>query len=528
MQRHVPVILALFVSVILGIVGFRLARPWLSERKLRSTSDASSTEEVRIAGDNYLGYFFINSPFMRRQAPRAGLRINWTDDGGNSEERLRLFADGKYDIIVLPVNSYLEHGVGKDSRGRDFKWPGVSPIAISESRDADGIVAFTDRVKVGKVNDLNDPSLRIAYVPGSPSEFLLDLTITGFGLDRLAADSTWRVPVESPEKLLEMAKAGGADVFVTWEPVLSEILKIPGTEQVWGSGKFRGYIIDHFVVRRDFLADHEDQVLKFFSTYFRVMGMYANNRSQLLEDMSKSLNVDEKTVEGMLGKLEWYDLRENAELMFGITPEGSTAPSAEGLINSIIECTNVLASVGKLSGEALTGVQADPYLLTNRSILEQLLKSTPASVVAGASSEGEAVEFESMDDAAWASLREVGTMRVEPIIFQMGNDALDFAGKLALDKIGPMLTNNYPTYRVVVRGHTGKGSNEQANIDRSLRRGQTVAKYLETVHAIDSDRMRAEGLGSSQPPKQKPGEGRRAYELRLARVEFVLVEPNPF
>jgi outer membrane protein OmpA-like peptidoglycan-associated protein len=53
-----------------------------------------------------------------------------------------------------------------------------------------------------------------------------------------------------------------------------------------------------------------------------------------------------------------------------------------------------------------------------------------------------------------------------------------------------------------------------------------VAQYLVAVHAIDADRLHAEGLGASQAPARKPGESERAYQYRLPRVEFVLLEEN--
>jgi flagellar motor protein MotB len=53
-----------------------------------------------------------------------------------------------------------------------------------------------------------------------------------------------------------------------------------------------------------------------------------------------------------------------------------------------------------------------------------------------------------------------------------------------------------------------------------------VVRYLIAVHAIEPDRLHAEGLGASQPLTRKPGESERAYRYRLPRVEFVLLEEN--
>jgi outer membrane protein OmpA-like peptidoglycan-associated protein len=86
-----------------------------------------------------------------------------------------------------------------------------------------------------------------------------------------------------------------------------------------------------------------------------------------------------------------------------------------------------------------------------------------------------------------------------------------------------MLVNNYPSYRVAVRGHTGPGDAE-ANQKLSLERAQVVAQRLVAVHNIDKDRLHAEGLGATQPPNRKTGETTRSLRLRMPRVEFVLLE----
>ena len=114
-------------------------------------------------------------------------------------------------------------------------------------------------------------------------------------------------------------------------------------------------------------------------------------------------------------------------------------------------------------------------------------------------------------------------MRIEPITFQSGINRLDDSGKEVVDKVALMLVNNYPSYRVAIRGHTGPGDPE-ANRQLSLERAQVVLQRLVAVHNVDADRLHAEGLGATQPPKRKAGETTRSLRLRMPRVEFVLLE----
>src|SRR5262249_13544133 len=158
------------------------------------------------------------------------------------------------------VNSYLQHG-------RAHQFPGVIVAGLSESRGADGIVAFSDRLPSGKINDLNDAGLKVVYTGQSPSQFLLDLTIADFALDQLRDTRQWRVEVGGSREVYDRAARNQGDVFVLWEPDLSRALKLPGMRYVWGSDKFSGYIVDVFVVHRDFLQRERDTVTDFFDTY---------------------------------------------------------------------------------------------------------------------------------------------------------------------------------------------------------------------------------------------------------------------
>lgn len=504
--------ISIFVLGILAILTYHFLRPLLFERFLRETSDTRGSQTIRIAGDNYLGYWFITSPNMRKEAPRQGFVVDFHDDGGAYEERLQKFSEGEYDAIVLPVNSYLEHGM-------QYKYPGVIVASISESKGADGIVAFGDKFPSDKVTDLNDPDLKVVYTSKSPSSFLLDLTIANFDLFNLANTDNWRMEVGSSEEVYEMAKRGEGDVFVLWEPDLSKALELPGMKYIWGSDKFSGYIIDVFVFSREFLEDNHQLVVSFFNTYFRDMANYANNRERMIEEMSQSTGVKNTIIEPMLDKIEWFDLNENASLQFGLTSQVGDA-SGDRLISTIIACTDVHLQTGVYDHDPLGG---NPYMITNSTVLEELRNMTVASVFTAGS---KPVDFTTLEEDEWNNLREVGALRIEPISFQAGNNLLSVEGKEKVDTTAQLLLNQYPGYRVVVRGHTGPGENEEANVKLSSDRAQSVKQYMITVHGIDSDRLLAKGMGSERPPPQKPGESPRRYRSRLARVEFVLFEAN--
>lgn len=515
MKRSTIGALLLLVLGVIAILGWYFMRERVFDWGQRRTSDATGADvTIRFGGDGYMGYWFITSPEMRKQAAQRGIGVQFTDDGGAYAERLEKFAAGEYDAIVLPVNSYLQHGAG-------VQFPGVIVASIAESKGGDGIVGFADSLPGGKLEDLNDAELQIVYASGSPSEFLLDLTIADFDLDELAAGDRWRVEAESAGDVYKRAKNNQGDVFVLWEPDLSRALSLPGMQYIWGSDRFSGYIVDVFVFRREFLQSKGDEVVEFLRTYFRVLSSYANNRDKLVKEIRQSTDLDKDATLEMLKKIEWLDLEENRRLQFGISRNPGEQVN-DGIINTIISCTDVMLRTGRLASDPLEG---NPYLITNSSILEEVVATSGPEAVAAA---GDAdVTFDELAESDWGRLSEVGTFRIEPITFQSWNNRLADDGKESVDKISQLLTHHYRGYRIVIRGHTAPGGDEAANVQLSLERAQAVMQYLKAVHGIEPNRLLAQGAGSAQPPRRKPGESPRAYQYRLSRVEFTAVEANP-
>jgi outer membrane protein OmpA-like peptidoglycan-associated protein len=512
-------ILAAVLIIVLGgltVLAAKFLWPYATQKyeayQRTATSDSRVSLTIRIGGDGYLGYWFITAPDTRREAARRGIAMSFQDDGGAYAARLQKFANREYDAIVLPVSSYLQHGAA-------YKFPGVIVAAIAESKGADGIVGFADKFPTGNIRDLNNPEIKVVYTADSPSAFLLDLTMVGFDLFHLSSTNAWRVEVGGAREAYERARRHEGDMFVLWEPELSRALQeIPELRYVWGSDKFSGYIKDVFVFHRDFVQRHEKEIIDFFDVYFSVMRSYANDRARMLADMAQSTHLAREAVENILQKIDWYDLFENAGQQFGLAVNAA-APASDGLVKTIIACTDILRRTGKLARDPLEG---NPYVIINSSLMEKLHKNIPAMVGRQGSSP---VDFAPVSDDTWKTLREIGTLRVEPITFRAGGELLDDTGKEQVDKIAALLVNNYPGYRIAVRGYTGAGD-EVENRKLSSSRAQVVAQYLVAVHAIDADRLHAEGLGASQAPARKPGESERAYQYRLPRVEFVLLEEN--
>lgn len=486
---------------------FYLLKPLLAARDHMRASDAGQTEvtTIRIGGDGYAGYGVFRSGAFIQNALGRGIAVDFKDDGGAYAERLRSFTAGELDMMVLPVNSYLEHGKG---------WPGVIVAAIAESKGADAIVGRRDKFATMNVKALDDPSLRIGFTPGSPSEFLLNSVRSHFGLESLGRGaSMWRVETNGSEDVRKRLLANQLDIGILWEPDVSKTLENPEMVVILGSDQVRGLIVDVLVVRRDFLLNQEETVARLMETYFMSLRQYSLDRPRFIADMATVSGMSPRATEGMLGKIDFIDLQENATRFFGIY-QGSGRP-VDGIMNVIFSCSEVL----KGAQVALASELKNPYEITNRGFVERLATTMPFQ------GDGNTTPFDfpPLDASAWKGLTEVGALRLEQISFIAGSDIPDQASKERIDSVAILLRDNYPDTRVVVRGHTGPGD-EKENRQLSQSRADAVRQYLSVTHAIDPDRMLAEGVGASQPPKPVPGESQRSLRLRSPRVEFVLLK----
>jgi outer membrane protein OmpA-like peptidoglycan-associated protein len=511
-------VLAALLIVLLGglcIGGYKWYLVWAESNGQVTASEAKVENTLRICGDGYLGYFFVDSPEMTLQSARRGLGVQFIKDNGDYGARLQKFATGQCDAIVLPINSYYQHGL-------QYKYPGVITGAIAESKGADAITCFADKVPSGKISDLNDASLQIVYGKESPSSFLIDLTMVDFDLFNLQRSNTWRQEVDGSEAALNRARSHQGDCFVMWEPDVSKAVRdVPGLKRIWGSESFSGYIMDVFVFKRDIVNNEADHVITFMDAYFATMRSYSNDRDRMISDMRIKTGLSQDEVEAMLKLIDWHDLYENASMDLGIST-GVGAPTTEGLANSITRISQVLVKTNKITAR---DTLSDPYSIINTTAMKAALGKI------GNQSAENRVEhkFTGLTDADWDKLDKIGMMKVEQIKFRNATSDLDQAGIDQIDKIAELLVNNYPEARVVVKGHTGPGSDEDANVALSRERAEAVVQRLTAVHGQQAERFHAVGVGSSEPPAKRPGQNPRDYRYNLPRVEFILYkDPKSF
>lgn len=514
-RQFIGVVLLLVIGVLL-LLGGKYLRTYLDDRHQRTTSDAVYTKgKVRVAVDNWIGYFPLCSAEMKGEMHRAGYLLECVDDNADYKGRMSALAGGEYEFAVATVDSYLLNGKAHD-------YPGSIVAVLDESKGGDAIVARKDRVaNLDAVRTASD--LRVAFTPNSPSHYLLKAAADHFDLPALLPlRGDLRLETEGSEKALAKLLAGTTDIAVLWEPDVSRALAENQVTKLLGTEETERLIVDILVANRKYMQKQPEVVSTLLTNYFRVLKKFRDEPERLQREVMTATGLKKEVAVTMLKGVVWQSLIDNCEKWFGIAAPGSRAE--ERIVGAIDATAEILVNSGDFQESPIPG--KDSYRLIKRSFLEELYAGGISGFTKTRSGFGpdgqKQPSFTPLDKAGWANLSEVGTLKLKPIIFQHGSAELDLLAGVEIDTAAEKLSH-YPSFRIVVKGHTGTRGDSQENLLLSQKRADGVADYLKVKHGIDSNRLHAVGYGGSKPLPPKDNEPLRAYEQRLLRVELVLV-----
>jgi outer membrane protein OmpA-like peptidoglycan-associated protein len=343
----------------------------------------------------------------------------------------------------------------------------------------------------------------------------------------LGKDTKWRIETDGSEAALKKFLEKDSEVAVLWEPDVSRALLKKGTVKLLGTEDTDKLIVDILIVNRKYSQQEPDAVATLLKQYYHTLKFYRDNPQSLVDDAAKETNLDKSLVSTMLNGVSWATLSDNSMSWYGLSALGST--STEGLVDAIESTINILIDHGDYSQSPLP--DSDPYRIINSQFVSDLFSANVSNTqfgktknreISGGAEMSLEKDFEKLSDSQWQALREIGTLKIRPIVFQSGVDELGVDSKKELDKAIENL-KHYPNFRIVIKGHTGVRGDKAANQKLSQGRSETVARYFNVTYGIDLDRMRPIGMGSSQPLSRKAGESNRTYNYRLPRVELFLV-----
>jgi outer membrane protein OmpA-like peptidoglycan-associated protein/ABC-type nitrate/sulfonate/bicarbonate transport system substrate-binding protein len=510
MSIHVKVFIALLVAGTVAILGYRFALPHLQDAWQRQTSDAAATRGRIVVGvDSWVGYFPLCSPELARRMRAEGYLLRCEDDGADYPRRMQGLASGALDYAVATADSYLLNGAA-------VEYPAAIVAVIDESKGGDAIIARRDRIPdLDALKTRKDA--RIAFTPASPSEFLLKSVGVHFDLPQWQQPKgPWRVETQGSAAAAEALSRGDVDVAVLWEPDVSRALRDPALVKLIGSEDLEGLIVDVLLASRRAVQNPEPlRVL--LAQYFETLRYYGERPEELRREVAQYAQVPADQVESLLRGVAWATLPDNAALWFGVDAQGG-AVSRDALSGTLRSDLEILMRIGDFQKNPLP--DQDPYRITNRQFVGALY--LPAAQDPVSSPDPLRRPFAALDEAGWARLKPVGTLRIDPVNFARGTATLDDEGRRSLDSIAETL-RHYPNYRLLIKGHTATGGDPQANLDLSAQRARAAAEYLEQARELDPNRLRALGYGGMQPLPRQADESDRAYAYRLPRVEFALL-----
>jgi outer membrane protein OmpA-like peptidoglycan-associated protein len=520
MSKKIKGALLLLVLGVGILIGIKLLLPGFIDEQQVNTSDAVKIKgKVRLALDSWIGYFPLRSNEMKTLMRREGWNLVWTDDKADYRARMEQLQKGEIDIAVATVDSYLLNGA-------EFHFPASIVAVLDESKGGDAIVAR--KKQADSLDSLKGKDgLKIAFTPNSPSHFLLKAAADHFNVpELLPTQKNKRIETEGSEGALKKLLAGKADIAVLWEPDVSRALAEKDIVKLLGTEDTAQLIVDILLVSRDFMQDQPEAVEVLLRSYFRVLKKYRDNPDLLEKDVKEETGLPAQAAQAMLQGVQWASLLDNCEQWFGIT-QGTPQPGGqaqEKISDTIESAAATLVNVGDFTSSPVP--DQNPYRLVKSSFLQELYtKGISGFTKSGTATQGTdslTASFPPLDTGAWERMREVGTLKIEPIIFQHGSADLDLFAEEVLKKVIARL-KHYPHFRVVVKGHTGLRGDPAQNKALSQQRADSVAALLQKKFHLDPNRIRAVGYGADRPLQQLPGESKRAYEHRLLRVEIVLV-----
>jgi outer membrane protein OmpA-like peptidoglycan-associated protein len=522
MNRSLVGALLIVIVVVIGAVGVKLLLPYFESSQQRATSDATKTKgQIVVALDNWVGYFILRSPEMESALRRSGYILVCEDDQADYGRRMDRLKEGEIDFAVATVDSFILNAAPRS-------YPGAIVMVIDESKGGDAILARRERV-AGLDALKGRTDVRVAFTPDSPSHHLAKAAADHFSVPELLPQGKLRIETNGSQKALEKLLSGQTDVAILWEPDVSRALADKGVVKLLGTEDTERLIVDILVAGRRTLQKKPEVVQLLINTYFRVLKKYRQDQELLGRHIQKETNLPDATVATMLKGVQWVNFSENCEKWFGISAPGQFAD--EGLVDAIVASAHILQNAGDFSSSPIP--DNDPYRLTNSGFLQTLFTkgltgtfTTAGSGTAGAGAVNSLeAPFSPLNAQQWGALKEVGTLKVDPIVFQQGATALDLIAKKVVDQAVERL-KHYPNFRIVVKGHTDVRGDEKLNKLLSRDRADAVARYLQVVYNVDANRLRVLGLGGSEPLPQKAGETRRAWMYRLPRVELVLVRED--
>lgn len=238
-----------------------------------------------------------------------------------------------------------DQAVSAVARGSNMKV--VMPIDYSNGGDA--VVATKDITSVSQLK-----GLKVAYNPLSPSDFLISYALQTAKLSVADIEPT-SMP---PESVTAAMASGGVKVGVTYEPSVSEIVKMEGGNKfhvLYSSKDAPGLITDVVCFNADYIAKHPKVVKAIIQGYVDGLAYMKAHPAESAKMIGKALGIPPAEVAGQMSGVYNPTLEEFSDV-FGKS-EKTTSLFVSGKVIS-----DILKAKGEIEIIPPTADTIDPSL----------------------------------------------------------------------------------------------------------------------------------------------------------------------
>ncbi|MCK4493584.1 MAG: OmpA family protein, partial [Methylococcales bacterium] len=491
-----------------GLIGSKILQTQWEDDKLSSYTDASTTQgKITIGMDNWIGYFPLCSPVMKRRLYQQGYLLECLEDQADYVQRFAKLNKGELDMAVATVDSYLLNA-------KDSHYEGKIVAVLDESKGGDALLAWKD--KLSSLEALRQhPTAKIAFTPNSPSDHLLKAIAVHFDMTHLKQRQNWSVITQGSEDALKRLLNKKVDAAVLWQPDVSKALANKDIHLLLGTDQTQQLIVDILIAGKNIMRDRPHVISLMLTEYFYTLKFYRDHPQELSDDVKKVTHLKNETIQSLLKGVQWQGLTENAHQWFG-TVALNGLPEQE-LVETIQSSLDIFMDYGDMASSPLP--DKDPHQIISGYFIGQVYQQLASP---NEFKRDKKTEFSQISLQQWQNLQAIGKLKIRPIIFASGTESLTLDDKRQLDTAEKTL-KHYPHFRILVKGHTSTRGDETLNTVLSQDRADAVARYLKITHNIPEQRIKAFGYGGTQPLVRQASESQRAYNYRLPRVELILV-----
>lgn len=374
-------------------------------------------------------------------------------------------------------------------------------MQVDWSRGGDAIIVNRG---INTVNDLRGK--QIAVAPSTPSQTLLYKMLSAAGLK---FSDVKIIEVPSAIDAAAAFKSKKVDAAVVWSP--DDILAtraVPGSKILWSTVEASHIIGDCYIAKKDYIEKNRDKINKFYEGWMRAIAEIQgqeSNRQKAAKLFGEGTGLSQDDAYGAMSTVRFTNHGDNQNF-YGLNAD------YKGITGEALwtEMGNVFSRLGF----------APKNVAAWRNI------SYPRAVTTAALS-GPTHMGEGQKKFAPASAKEKAAPAISSkpisITFPTGQSALGENAKTLIDVQLADIAKSFGNSRIRIEGNTDNVGARDMNKNLSLKRANSVAKYLESSYGMDRNRFIIIGNGPDKPVKGCEQNQNEACKSKNRRTEFQLI-----